>query len=326
MRPGADEVTAGRAAGRVERIRTVVGVLVVVLVVVTACYAIYRQRHSFVDALNKMGIGAMLLALLLGMAGVAAALPIWREVLHGLGVVMPWSVSARVFFLSQLGKYLPGSVWPVIMQMEAGRSRGAGRRTMLAANLITLVMSCCVGLVVACLLLPLYDAHALARYWWALLALPVLLALLHPRAMPALLDRLFALIHRPPLGQRLDVRSGLRASGWSLVTWTCMGAQVAVLCAALGRGGVSVFLLCTGGMALAMSLGVLFIPAPAGAGIRDIVLTLIVSVILPASGQALAVVVASRVILIVADVLLAGAVHLVPHRSPASAGVGDSTT
>ena len=31
--------------------------------------------------------------------------------------------------------------------------------------MITVVLSCAVGLVLACLLLPLYDATALGRYW-----------------------------------------------------------------------------------------------------------------------------------------------------------------
>jgi uncharacterized membrane protein YbhN (UPF0104 family) len=63
--------------------------------------------------------------------------------------------------------------------------------------------------------------------------------------------------------------------------------------------------LCIGAIALAVPLGILFIPAPAGAGIRDVVLVLVLTVILT-SGQALAVVVASRVLLILSDLVLAG--------------------
>lgn len=306
MRPGADQPVAGSDERRVDRRRAIAGAIVIIIVVVAAGIAVYRERHSFADTLRQVGAGSMILSLLAGLVGVAATYPMWREVLKGLGVSMPWGFGARVFFTSQLGKYLPGSVWPVVIQMEAGRSRGASRRTMLAANLITLVMNCAIGLILACLLLPLYDAHALRKYWWALLALPFLLALLHPRALPALLDRAFTLIHRPSLGERLDVRSGLRAAGWSLVSWVALGAHLTVLCAALGHGGLSAFVLCTGGMALAFSLGVLFIPAPAGAGVRDVVLTLVLSTMLT-SGQALAVVVASRILLIVCDLLLAAA-------------------
>jgi hypothetical protein len=322
VRPGAEQPVAGSDERRVSRGRAIAGAVVIVVVVAAAGVAIYRERHSFADTLRRVGAGSMVLSLLAGLVGVAATFPMWREVLRGLGVAMPWGVGSRVFFTSQLGKYLPGSVWPVVMQMEAGRARGASRRTMLAANLITLVMSCALGLVVACVLLPLYDAHALRKYWWALFALPFLLALLHPRALPALLDRAFALIHRPGLGERLDVRSGLRAGGWSLVSWLGLGTHLAIVCAALGHGGLSVFVLCTGGMALAVSLGVLFIPAPAGAGVRDVVLTLVLRTIL-SSGQALAVVIASRVVLIVCDLALAAAAGIARARTRPTEVVDD---
>ena len=84
---------------------------------------------------------------------------------------MPWGAGGRVFFVTQMGKYVPGSVWPVVMQMEAGKARGASRRTMLSANLIMLAMNCCIGLLLVCALLSAYDAQALARYWWGLLAI-----------------------------------------------------------------------------------------------------------------------------------------------------------
>jgi glycosyltransferase 2 family protein len=321
VRPGAEQPVVGSGERRVSRGRAIAGAVVIVVVVVAAAVAVYREWHSFADTLRRVGAGSMILSLLAGLVGVAATFPMWREVLHGLGVTMPWGTGSRIFFTSQLGKYLPGSVWPVVMQMEAGRARGASRRTMLAANLITLVMSCTLGLIVACVLLPLYDAHALRKYWWALLALPFLVALLHPRAMPALLDRAFALIGRAPLGERLDVSSELRAAGWSLLSWLGLGAHLAVLCVALGHGGISTFLLATGGMALAFSLGVLFIPAPAGAGVRDVVLTLVLRTMF-SSGQALAVVVASRVILIVCDLVLAAVAAAARTRSRPVDGSG----
>jgi len=44
---------------------------------------------------------------LLGLVGAGAVCPMWRAVLDGLGVRMPWAVTARVYFVSQLGKYIP---------------------------------------------------------------------------------------------------------------------------------------------------------------------------------------------------------------------------
>jgi hypothetical protein len=281
------------------------GGVVFAIVFAAAGFAIYHQRHSFADALDRVGGWAMAWSFVLGVISVGLTYPVWREVLLGLGVDMPWRVGAQVFFASQLGKYLPGSVWPVLIQMEAGRARGASRRTMLAANLITIVLSCAVGLALACVLLPFSDSRALSRYWWLLLALPFLIALLHPRAVPLVLDRAFALMRRAPLNERLRVRDSLGASAWSLASFLALGLHVGILAAAIG-GGFSTVLLSIGGMALAVCAGVLFLPAPAGAGVRDVVLTLVLSASLTA-GQALAVVVASRAILIIADLALAAA-------------------
>ena len=51
--------------------------------------------------------------------------------------------------------------------------------------------------------------------------------------------------------------------------------------------------------------GVLFLPAPAGAGIRDVILVVVLGSVM-STGQALVVVVTSRVILIACDLALAG--------------------
>ena len=68
-------------------------------------------------------------------------------------------------------------------------------------------------------------------------------------------------------------------------------------------------------MALAVSAGLLFLPAPAGAGMREIVLGFVLAAVLT-SGQVVAVVIASRVILLLADLLMAGLVSLWSPRRP----------
>ena len=209
-----------------------------------------------------------------------------------------------MFFASQLGKYLPGSVWPVLLQMEAGRARGASRRTMLAGNLITVVLSCATGLIVACLLLPISDAHALAPLLVgaagaAAAARPAASARDDGAARPALPPR------RPGAAGRAAARSRDRAGGrLGGAELARLGLQVWILYAAAGHASFSGWLLCTGGMALAVSAGILFIPAPAGAGLRELILVLVLKPDL-GTGGALAIVVASRVLLVIADLALA---------------------
>ena len=304
-------------APRTSRARELLSGLFLVLVLAAVMVVVSRNWEAFMDSVDKVGVGGFLLSLVAALVGIGCTYLQWRSVLIGLDVRFGFTEGARVFFVSQLGKYLPGSVWPVVMQMEAGRRRGASRATMLAANLITVLLSICVGVVLAGLLLPFSIPAALHRFWWALAALPLLLILAHPRSLPFLLDRLLKALRRAPLDVKMTGSATLVASGWSALSWIALGTHLAILVAAIGKPSLGLLALCIGGMGLAVSAGVLFLPAPAGAGMREVVLGFVLLAALT-SGQVVAVVIASRVILFLGDLALAGLVTLMsPRRSKA---------
>jgi hypothetical protein len=304
------------------RFRRYVSVAFLVLILAAVTWTIVKNRHSFADTLHKVGPVGIVLSLLSGVVGIGATGMQWRAVLSGLGVGFGVRDGARVFFTSQLGKYLPGSVWPILIQMEAGRERGANRKTIIAANLITLVLSFATGLVLAGALLPFSVPSALHRFWWALAALPLVLVLALPKSLPYLMDRLLVLLRRQPLGVRLDVRATIRASGWAIVSWIGLGIHLVILAAAVGHLSVGLVALCIGGVGLAVPAGVLFLPAPAGAGMRELVLGYVLVAVIT-SGQAVAVVVASRVILILVDLILAAVSVALAPRRPAVPAVAE---
>lgn len=294
---------------------TLVPALIGVVAVAIAVVVVVRNRHQLHDSVHRLGWLTVLESLALGIAGVFVLVFLWRSVLRGLGVETELPAASHVFFLSQLGKYLPGSVWPVVSQMEFGRRRGIARRTMLAANVITLAISLAVALVIAAVLLPLSSPAALHRFWWTFLLLPPLLACLHPRAIPAMLDLLFRLLRREPVGQRLTGRSVVEAVAWAIVSWLFLGLHLFVIIRGLGATGTDSLAAAIGGAAFAVAVGVAFIPAPAGAGVRDAVLVLTLT---PSIGStsALAAALASRVLLVVADLVLAAAGAAVPSGTP----------
>ena len=119
-----DEVAAGSQR---RGLREWAGYVVLLLVVLAVAAAVVRNRKSFATTLEHVGVGGIALSLGFGLVGVGATSMQWRAVLAGLGVRFGARETAGIFFVSQLGKYLPGSVWPIVMQMEAGKARGASR-------------------------------------------------------------------------------------------------------------------------------------------------------------------------------------------------------
>ena len=153
-----------------------------------AVWLVTRSADDLRAAVADLGLQAVIAAGLLGLFGTILIGQVWFSLLRGLGVPAPRFEAAPVFFVSQLGKYLPGSVWPVVAQMEFGRRWNTPRRTMLTANILMLAVLAATGLITGAALLPWSTDGGLGRYWWTLLLLPPLLLALHPRTIPAVLD------------------------------------------------------------------------------------------------------------------------------------------
>jgi uncharacterized membrane protein YbhN (UPF0104 family) len=145
---------------------------------------------------------------------------------------------------------------------------------------------------------------------------PVLLALLVPSVINALLDRALRLLRRPGLDRPLAGRDIARGVLWALAFWLVYGGHVWLLTVGLGADPLDALPVAIGGFAIAFSLGPLLVVLPAGAGVREAVLVVLLSGVLT-TAEATAVALTSRAILVLTDGLLAlaaGAVHVFPRR------------
>ena len=287
--------------------------LFVALAVLAALFAVSRNAGPVRSALEHLGIVVVLVAIVFAvLAGITTYLS-WRTLLLGMGAPASIRDTARVFFVSQLGKYLPGSVWPVVAQMEYGRRNNISRPTMLAANVFTIVINLAVGLMVAACTLPFSGRGALGEFWWTFLFLPPLVALLHPAVLPTLLNWALRRIGRAQVEATLPMRAIGLAAILSLGSWGLYGLHLYTLVGGLGIHGWATAAASVGGFALAVCAGILFIPAPAGAGVRDAVLIAALAASMT-GGTALAIGLVSRVLLVAVDLLLALAVTVLARR------------
>jgi glycosyltransferase 2 family protein len=247
---------------------------VLVAVAVGFCVATFRREHDRVaDALGEAR--PVLLAAALAVAGAAMVSVAmgWRRCLAALGEERRTIAVARWYFLGELGKYVPGGIWPLVGRGELARRDGIDRGT--AYQSVAWSLAC----------------------WYGAAVLPVAILLGHPRAQgfaAAVADR--ASRGRVRL-TALPWRDVVRLLLSYVPSWVLIGATTSVVVAAFGgpvgwRAPVVAVVAWVAGFAA--------VPVPAGAGVREAVF--VAASGLP-DGLALTVAVTARLAFIAVDLL-----------------------
>src|SRR5580692_1174395 len=276
---------------------------VVIIAVGIGAYAIDKEWNQVHHALGEIGLVASLEALLALLVMQYATLRQWQALLAGLGSPVRTTTAGRIFFIGQLGKYIPGSLWPVLTQMELGARANIPRTRSASASILTMILSLATGLLVAAATLPF--AHYSADYDWVFILVPVILVCLYPRVLNPLLNWLFKLTKRPGLDQPVTLTMLSKALAWSLLAWIANGLQIWILADKLGAPAGRTILIALGGYAFAWCVGFVVVFSPAGVGVRDVLLIAALAPVLPYA-PALAVALVSRAVNTISDLLVAG--------------------
>jgi hypothetical protein len=274
----------------------------VVVAVGAGIYALSARWTDLHHDLDRIGLPMALVALACVLGALFAALMSWRALLAGLGSPLSVATAARIVCVGQLGKYVPGSVWPVLAQMEIASAHKVPRTRTGLASILSMLTALLTGLVVTAIVLPFTSGNT--PYEWTLIVAPFLLACLYPKVLNWGFAKLLKLARRPPLEQPLSARALGICLGWSFASWICYGLQIWVLAIQLGAPAGRALPLAIGAFAFAWSAGFVVILAPAGVGVREAVM---VAMLHPAltTGSALAVALVSRAVTLVADVITA---------------------
>jgi hypothetical protein len=189
--------------------------------------------------------------------------------------------------------------------MELAKVHGVRRERTATAGIVVLTISLAMGLLLGLLAVPaLLDADS-DLYASSVLLLVPLAVVLHPKVLTWLVQRGLRLVKRPPLDAPLSLATIWRVAVFSILSNGLLGLQIWQLAVDVGGTGWALLALAVGGYGLAASVSLVVIPLPAGAGLREAILVLLLA---PEIGAASATLVAilARLLLTVADVAAAG--------------------
>lgn len=267
-------------------------------------WAVVSQWDAVSASLRDLTWGAIVGALAACIVALGINAMSWRAVMRAIGLEATVPEAMRVFLLSQIGKYVPGSVWPVLAQAEFARDHGVSRPRAMTGSIVAMVVGVVTAAIVGSAGLVLAVPGALAAYWWVLVVAAGLATMLVPPVLARLVALAFRLTRRTEEPARIGAGPLLASAAWSVLMWAVLGLHAWLLLRELAPG--SDLLLATGAFAFAWLVGFLVVIAPAGAGAREAALVLALgSVATPA--QALSLALVSRFLMTAADVAGLGA-------------------
>ena len=284
-------------------------------------YAAGRQIVAELRKLHGREISFDLTLLFVGALLYAAAMScfaaFWRQTALGMGG-HPGSMEVqRAYFASQLGKYIPGKAWVILIRCALLDNQSTTTPVIIASTFYeTLAMMAAGSALAVVALLAVGDAQPAMFALAAGLTAGLLLAVLPPvfGRLTTWTARSFQKAGSIPIAT-ITYATWFQAFRYCIPGWMAMGLSLLLIAGSLGISMFSLpgFLLACGSIALAVVGGFAVLIVPAGLGVREWVM---MQTLGPSIGISNAVLIAilARITHVSVELFVAGCLYLLGRR------------
>ncbi len=282
------------------KLASFVGVLIGIAGVAFVIRTILTKREQVGDAFAQLNGVTLIVSLLLGLSAMTLIGYVWTRMLVTRGHHAPPRSAMAWYFAGQLGKYVPGGIWPIVGRAELAVRGGVPRPDAYAAtglSMVTTYLAAALAICIGSLASWTYPlVGILGIFGFALGFLAFANATLR-RIVLAALSRV-----TPRATALTEPRRLLVLTLTHLPAWILMSLSTSVTASAFGADiGIAHMLFITSASWLA---GFVVVGVPGGIGVRESVFTALAGTALT-PGVAVSLALASRVVFIAVD--LAGA-------------------
>lgn len=253
---------------------------------------------------------------------------LWRRIVADItGRTPPPGSVIRVYFVSSLGRYIPGKVWQVAGLALLAQREGVSALGATAASIIGQIGFLTTGCLFLAATLPSWSGSGVAAAAAVAVLVVGAVGLGFLTATPAGARLRHALAARAPTRvapaiEALDrVRPGVAAL-WALgyaASWVLLGAAFTLFVTAFAPASLAHVRYLSGAVAASYLAGYIAIVAPAGIGVREAAMVALLAAVIPGPA-ALVVSIVSRLWFTAAELLPLAALPWLRPRHPGAKG------
>jgi uncharacterized membrane protein YbhN (UPF0104 family) len=278
----------GRKFGREVSWRRIAQIL---LISAAGIYLVQRVLLDVAQLRNfdwELKVGTLLVSYILLLAAFAGYPLVWWLLLkEGMGADLRLSKAFRIWYVSNLGRYIPGKIWQIVGRVELARAEGVSPPACAASVVYETGLIVISGALVFLLALAALggDGPGISTRP-VLILLPLGLILLHPSVFSAGTNKILRILRRPEV--TLDVGTGWAASVFALygLLWIVQGSGFFFLVRSLADVPGGWLPKMVGIFSASWIAGFLSLVTPGGLGVREGVMALLLGMYLPPSVSA----------------------------------------
>jgi uncharacterized membrane protein YbhN (UPF0104 family) len=286
-----------------------------VVLVLTVLYFVWRQLALNWDEVAQydwvINYSLLLLSVLLHLVTFVLFSSVWCFLISGFGYRVSLRHGFMVQYITNLGRYVPGKIWPVFGMLYLAKRIGVKEEAAVTSWVIAQVFAIPAAFLtgLACLLfLPETAAFetgsfvGLGVYLVAASSLVMsLLLLFAPNRMFYLFNIVLKLLKRSPVTFQLSIATAFKVYFGYFICWLCYGLSFWVFLQSIASGSDIPLIPSMGAFIIAYQVGYLAMFSPGGLGVRELVLS---TLLMPYLGPlAAGVAVAARIWNILAEIM-----------------------
>lgn len=278
--------------------------VLLIIVLVAVIWVVWKNISEISNYSFELKYGYFIASFIVIVINYLFCFLIWHWLTASFGLHVPIIKAARGWFLSYLGKYVPGKIVLLLVRMDAydGYSSKKVAIATIVEYIIALVAACLVVLISI-----LFSPEIVPDYvrWIAVLGTVLLLAVLYPALLKKTVNWVLKLIKKAPLHEVPTFRKILLLVGTYMIATLVSGFAFYLILNSLSPVSFKYYIIITGVYGIAGLAGLAAFFAPSGIGVREGVIFLILPAFIPRPTVIVGAI-AIRLITTATELLLAG--------------------
>lgn len=229
---------------------------------------------------------------------------IWRHILGQFNAHLPFRKAFKIWFLSSLGRYIPGKVWQVIGMAYLTNKEGIAAEISITSALLAQVLSFIPGMILGLFTVMFFIPNIQLPGWiyLALILVPLGIMIVYPPVLEWTVNRINRILGRKKVRFNATFRGNLYTMFLYLCAWVVHGVAFFVFTRSITFVDISHIVPFLGIFAGAYLIGLIAVFVPGGLGVREGLLAGLLSAFFPFP-VAVAIAFGSRIWITLAELL-----------------------